>query len=1184
MRGILENPVAELSGYELRHLAAHLVEAGRPDDLHRLLALETASGRNAWFEAKETGGDAFGIAADFRTALACAEGELIRDGVRRSLGLVGRYALMTSVLGSYAGSLPPELLSALVAEGIWSWPRALASARQVPGSQRRAVALARLAPHLPEEQRLGVFREAVGAVREVRRDVRDLYWEDRPPEDDRVEVLEELAPLLPQSLAPEALPVVGEIDSEHERAAALRLLIPYLPDRALPDALALALRIEYWQSRATALVALAPRLTDPALSASLLEASRIARRKDIGPDWFDSRLEIAPHLPPPERDEEVRAVLAELQTRPSDGWRLEGLALHLLPSRLTEALSTACNFKEAHERARALASLAPFLPPTAGPRVLQEVRELERVTIPFAVAEASRRACPGGMTTPHRRDKPGGSQTQSQTALEDEEDQATVLLAVLRHLAPADEASVFRAALAAAEGIIAPRSRSKAFAELASLAPGGSGDDLSRRAVEALRSVKPGAQRAGGLEDVLPHLAPASLWDALYLALAIEEEKWRASALLHLAPRLSAEQARVAREAVRGLSDAEDRSAVLTALALRVEPPERPPVLQEALAVVRTIDDGRQRANLRVQLAAGMGSGDGERLLSRALREAEHAGDHAGLAAILLDLMDSVEVGVRPRLIAAAWAAIREIDQRGLKVGMLAGLVQYAPPEERPRVLESALAAVEESDDPESVLADLAPHLTRPTLAAAVRSAERIPHPLARVRALTWLLRGVTEELRPTVLRRALRAIRQIPKRNDRVLARADLAPSLTGPQRDRLLKAVLRRAPARKTGDAESQGEALVRLLPSLTGSQQEEPARSVLAAARQSLYGLGSLLRGAAPYLYPGCRSPLPGRVKGDAGRGVPALEQAGDGLGVLAVAPGRAAVDGSQGPGVAEDEGDLVIPRRAAGGRLTGRAGLRSMRARRATGPGLAGLLPPGRPADQRQARPEGGSVLWRRAARRRPPGGGRHAAARPQPLPGEARGPARGGAGVHGGAHRPGAPADGRAGAEPGPGGVVLAERLTGEPFTLFRIFNYPPPADPALWGVGEHTDYGLLTILGQDDAGGLEVKSRSGWVPAPPVEGSFVCNLGDMLDRMTGGLYRCVRNPAPRDRLSFPFFFDPSFSARVRPIDLPGRDLVPDDRAERCSWPAGGPPPGCSGTAGPHRRTWPRSPTPPGRLP
>ncbi|OAI45961.1 hypothetical protein AYO44_12225, partial [Planctomycetaceae bacterium SCGC AG-212-F19] len=131
---------------------------------------------------------------------------------------------------------------------------------------------------------------------------------------------------------------------------------------------------------------------------------------------------------------------------------------------------------------------------------------------------------------------------------------------------------------------------------------------------------------------------------------------------------------------------------------------------------------------------------------------------------------------------------------------------------------------------------------------------------------------------------------------------------------------------------------------------------------------------------------------------------------------------------------------------------------------------------------------------------------------------------------------------------------FADRYTKEPLTLFRIFNYPPPRDPALWGVGEHTDYGLLTILLQDNAGGLEVRSRSRWVAAPPLPGSFVCNIGDMLDRMTRGLFRStphrVRNPAPRARLSFPFFFDPNFFARVQPIDLPDGVAPPDDQAER----------------------------------
>jgi isopenicillin N synthase-like dioxygenase len=90
-------------------------------------------------------------------------------------------------------------------------------------------------------------------------------------------------------------------------------------------------------------------------------------------------------------------------------------------------------------------------------------------------------------------------------------------------------------------------------------------------------------------------------------------------------------------------------------------------------------------------------------------------------------------------------------------------------------------------------------------------------------------------------------------------------------------------------------------------------------------------------------------------------------------------------------------------------------------------------------------------------------------------------------------------------------------------------------------VAEHTDYGLLTILRQDDTGGLEVRTPTGWTDAPPVPGSFVCNLGDMLERMTGGLYRStphrVHNAGRVGRVSFAFFFDPSWDAEVSPLPL-----------------------------------------------
>jgi isopenicillin N synthase-like dioxygenase len=79
-----------------------------------------------------------------------------------------------------------------------------------------------------------------------------------------------------------------------------------------------------------------------------------------------------------------------------------------------------------------------------------------------------------------------------------------------------------------------------------------------------------------------------------------------------------------------------------------------------------------------------------------------------------------------------------------------------------------------------------------------------------------------------------------------------------------------------------------------------------------------------------------------------------------------------------------------------------------------------------------------------------------------------------------------------------------------------------------------------------------VKSKTGWVDAKPIPGSFVCNIGDMLDRMTGGLYRStphrVRSHSHHARLSFPFFFDPNFNAEVKPIAVSAP--IEDDRDER----------------------------------
>lgn len=127
-------------------------------------------------------------------------------------------------------------------------------------------------------------------------------------------------------------------------------------------------------------------------------------------------------------------------------------------------------------------------------------------------------------------------------------------------------------------------------------------------------------------------------------------------------------------------------------------------------------------------------------------------------------------------------------------------------------------------------------------------------------------------------------------------------------------------------------------------------------------------------------------------------------------------------------------------------------------------------------------------------------------------------------------------------------------LTAEPLVLFRIFHYPPLAPTAAdWSVGEHTDYGLITILGQDASGGLEVRGPDGWIDVPPRPDAFVINLGDMLERMTAGRYKStphrVRNTSGADRLSFPLFLDPAWDALVRPVPSLDREGS-DDPTER----------------------------------
>ncbi|XP_040252073.1 homoarginine-6-hydroxylase 2-ODD-233-like [Aegilops tauschii subsp. strangulata] len=119
---------------------------------------------------------------------------------------------------------------------------------------------------------------------------------------------------------------------------------------------------------------------------------------------------------------------------------------------------------------------------------------------------------------------------------------------------------------------------------------------------------------------------------------------------------------------------------------------------------------------------------------------------------------------------------------------------------------------------------------------------------------------------------------------------------------------------------------------------------------------------------------------------------------------------------------------------------------------------------------------------------------------------------------------------------------------GDPFWYLRLIGYPAPASIPQeqhtdTGCGAHTDYGLLTLVNQDDdICALEVRNLSGeWIQAKPVPGTFVCNIGDMLEVWSNGIYQPTLhrffNNSLHYRVSVAFFYESNFNVVVEPAEL-----------------------------------------------
>jgi isopenicillin N synthase-like dioxygenase len=110
-----------------------------------------------------------------------------------------------------------------------------------------------------------------------------------------------------------------------------------------------------------------------------------------------------------------------------------------------------------------------------------------------------------------------------------------------------------------------------------------------------------------------------------------------------------------------------------------------------------------------------------------------------------------------------------------------------------------------------------------------------------------------------------------------------------------------------------------------------------------------------------------------------------------------------------------------------------------------------------------------------------------------------------------------------------------------PVSMLRLLHYPPQASmEGAIGSQPHTDTGALTILAQDDAGGLEaVNDLEQWTPVEPIDGSLVVNLGGMMKLWSDGRFSAtphrVINMSGKDRISIPYFASPDFDTVISPV-------------------------------------------------
>jgi hypothetical protein len=896
--------VLAFDDYELRHLAAHLVAAGRYDDLCRLLNLETREGRNAWYEAKvasDRSGSSYltdvGVAW---SAVARANIDAIRGGQPASdIGREMRYALVTASLRSRWANVPPNLLGVLVSAGVLPASQALTAIRQMPedlpkgdaledlaarlpssllsealdlakglDSWARSKALPALTPRLPNSERLPLLRQALSDASAV----------DSSAVAERFAAL---APQLPEPLLAEALDVAAAIKDEHSQMAALVALAPHLPEKLAEKALAVAREIRNEPYRVEAVAVLSDRLPKRQRSRALKEALAIVRSIESrsAKNRSSFRLEhgvwgtttalvaLAPHL----SGSFFREAWDLASSIDSDFERhkaIEALAAYLPEPLLGNAISSARSVEDAACRAKTLTALAVRL---SGP---------ERMSLLFEARDA---ITPSQYPSPWQKAFRFGQRIAGKVAarlalpqnlvdvledleiLPEEGDRfrGEALVALTHYLPDRDRSVTTREVMEIASTIRDGEDRMDLVIKLAQALPESERTPVVRDARTRARAIREPDQRAKSLMSLIPLMPEADrhstfkeILETIRLTDAQEERLEIIGEIIQECPQALLADLLAAAEAI---GDGAQQATTMARLASSLAPRDRRRVLRWALASARTAPDALDRCRALGAVAVQLPTSKRQKLLREALATARQLHDWRTSWAI-----EHVAPFLPDSLFGAALAITREI-QGGEQWRALMALA--------PRLPDSLVGEMRDMArqcrPPQDLLALLAvaPRLSpsdrQGLLHAALRSRPE------RKRASSTLssafqtgsavenyerdnaLAAVVPHLAPESLVEALAMARAVPVRAPKAKALAAIAARVPERERPQLVAEALSAARHPKT-DGRADPQAIATVLPLLSGSERSRVLGEAFEAARaDALDGLGEGFIALAPHL---------------------------------------------------------------------------------------------------------------------------------------------------------------------------------------------------------------------------------------------------------------------------------------------------------------------------------------------